>query len=72
MAFSIEKARADENRINCHARIKASINFDREVNALDVHFAAGMGCLDCHSARDVHGDGTMLSATEGGGTCCTG
>ncbi len=26
----------------------------------DVHFEAGMHCVDCHTARDVHGDGRIV------------
>ena len=25
----------------------------------DVHFRRGMRCMDCHTARDIHGDGTV-------------
>jgi hypothetical protein len=44
--------------------------------APDVHFAAGMECIDCHTSRDVMGDGyvykTMYQQTEIGCKDCHG
>jgi len=31
---------------------------------VDVHFAAGMTCSDCHTTLDVHGDGHLHSDTQ--------
>ena len=55
--FSVQKAKKSETCMVCHVREKASIGFDRQANAEDVHFAAGMSCSDCHSQHDVHGSG---------------
>ncbi|MCP4868562.1 MAG: cytochrome c3 family protein [Proteobacteria bacterium] len=30
----------------------------------DVHQTAGLGCVDCHVGKDVHGDGRLYSADE--------
>ncbi len=30
----------------------------------DVHFAAGMHCVDCHGVEDVHGDGHIYADTQ--------
>jgi len=30
----------------------------------DVHFEKGMFCIDCHTERDVHGDGNLYSKKE--------
>lgn len=30
----------------------------------DVHTAAGLGCIDCHNAREAHGDGTMQTRLD--------
>ncbi len=44
----------------CHSRQKAEANLYS-----DVHRAAGMGCMDCHTLGDLHGDGTTyLSMNE--------
>ena len=46
----------------CHSRQKTEANLYS-----DVHRAAGMGCMDCHTLGDVHGDGTTyLSMNEEG------
>jgi hypothetical protein len=43
----------------CHSRQKAeAITW----NYSDVHRDAGMGCMDCHSLGDVHGDGTAYAS----------
>ena len=33
--------------------------FARAVHLADAHLEAGMHCVDCHFARDVHGDGNL-------------
>lgn len=46
----------------CHSRQKAEANLYS-----DVHRAKGMGCMDCHTLGDVHGDGkAYLSMNEEG------
>ncbi len=30
----------------------------------DVHFEAGMDCIDCHFSHDVHGDGHIYTSTQ--------
>ncbi|MFA7424718.1 MAG: hypothetical protein WCZ16_06665 [Desulfosarcinaceae bacterium] len=44
--------------LNCHAREKSMIAIDHKAQHDDVHIAQGMVCTDCHSAREMHGDGT--------------
>jgi hypothetical protein len=41
----------------CHARESAMIAKDDASGTPDVHRAAGMKCTDCHSHREIHGDG---------------
>lgn len=55
-ASSIEKARQPETCLVCHHRQaeERRINADRGIT--DVHLAAGMECMDCHSIEEVHGD----------------
>jgi len=43
----------------CHSRQKAEA-FTH--GYADVHRDAGMGCMDCHSLEDVHGDGTEYAS----------
>jgi hypothetical protein len=39
--------------LGCHSRQQNEINFFD-----DVHRTAGLICVDCHTAREMHGDGT--------------
>lgn len=36
----------------------------RDETPPDVHFSAGMHCIDCHRSNDVHGDGHIYSDTQ--------
>lgn len=57
-SYSTSKAKDTETCLVCHARAKAAFSIGEQTDALDVHIARGMGCSDCHSGEDVHGDGT--------------
>jgi hypothetical protein len=46
--YSVETAQTEEACRRCHPV---------EENNPDVHFKSGMKCMDCHSAREIHGDG---------------
>jgi len=48
-AYSVEAARSPQVCHECHGEL--------EKDNPDVHFAKGMKCMDCHSARELHGDG---------------
>ncbi|MFT7464470.1 MAG: hypothetical protein ACI9EF_002826, partial [Pseudohongiellaceae bacterium] len=39
---------------------------DEQLTPSDVHHAAGMDCIDCHTRRDVMGDGDIYGAMEHG------
>jgi hypothetical protein len=43
--------------LECHGREKAMIGINHKQKQEDVHLLSGMGCIDCHSAREMHGDG---------------
>ena len=62
MSYSTEAAKNKEVCLNCHKRIKAVMKADKEINQQDVHFAKGMKCSDCHTPREVHGDGTQYTS----------
>jgi hypothetical protein len=34
---------------------------------VDVHFARGMKCMDCHSTREIHGDGVLYDSLQSPG-----
>jgi len=47
-SYSLEPARAQEVCSKCHPVA---------ADDPDVHFQAGMKCMDCHTTREIHGDG---------------
>ncbi len=59
-SFAYTKAAATKMSmcLNCHAREKSMIGIDHKAQQDDVHIAQGMVCTDCHSNREMHGDGT--------------
>ena len=60
--YTTEAAKNKELCLKCHARAQAVMNIDKKANQLDVHFAKGMTCSDCHTPREVHGDGTQYTS----------
>lgn len=51
--------------MKCHGG-EDGLDFSRknpESKLADVHIAKGMGCMDCHSAREMHGDGTAYESS---------
>lgn len=57
--YSLEMAKKDETCFKCHSRGSAVAKLDEERNIKDVHTEADMVCSDCHTAREVHGDGNF-------------
>ena len=57
-AYSTEIARKSGTCLKCHKRIATVQKMDKSHDQEDVHFLKDMQCMDCHTARDVHGDGT--------------
>jgi hypothetical protein len=55
--YSNEAARNQNMCLKCHARETSIMKINEKANTPDVHFAAGMQCMDCHTAREMHGDG---------------
>ncbi len=49
--YSKEAARSPKICHQCHGEI--------EKDNPDIHFAKGMVCMDCHTTREMHGDGTI-------------
>jgi hypothetical protein len=56
-AYSTQAAKNQAMCLECHAREKAITGIDKAQKQEDVHFAKGMKCMDCHSSREMHGDG---------------
>jgi hypothetical protein len=55
--YTNEASNNQEMCLKCHGREAAIRNIDKKNNTEDVHFAAGMECMDCHTTREMHGDG---------------
>jgi len=50
---------SDEICLKCHGRQKLEI---MKLKYSDVHRDAGMACVDCHTSREMHGDGTVYAS----------
>ena len=55
--YSNEPAKNQDMCLKCHAREASMVKINEKANTPDVHFAAGMQCMDCHTTREMHGDG---------------
>lgn len=56
--YSTKAARDQGMCLKCHAREAAVLKADKAQSFEDVHVKAGMTCMDCHTGREMHGDGT--------------
>ncbi|VEN72873.1 conserved exported hypothetical protein [Candidatus Desulfarcum epimagneticum] len=55
--YSLEMARKNETCYKCHTREMAAAKMDQKAGETDAHAQAGMTCADCHTPREIHGDG---------------
>ncbi len=55
--YSVEKAKSMNTCLKCHAREKMLLFMYKKTGLKDVHFSKGLKCMDCHTAREIHGDG---------------
>ena len=60
-AYSVATARAQTACVECHGFGDAE---KTRKNGLfvDVHFEKGMKCMDCHTLREIHGDGKIYDS----------
>jgi hypothetical protein len=61
-AYSTKAARDQSLCLKCHGREAAVMKADKAQGHEDVHVAKGLQCMDCHTGRDVHGDGTEYAS----------
>ncbi len=67
-AYSVTTAKAEASCEKCHdVETRDFARKNPHDPAADVHFAAGMKCMDCHSAREVHGDGVAYTSMQAPG-----
>jgi hypothetical protein len=67
LQYSLQKAKKTETCLKCHAREKATLSIDKARNTLGVHQKASMVCADCHTKREMHGDGTCYESMRAPG-----
>jgi hypothetical protein len=53
-AYSVAQARSEKACAACHG--------EPDPKDTDVHVRKGLKCMDCHSAREIHGDGTLYDS----------
>lgn len=58
LSYTTKASKNQAMCLQCHGRESAIIALDHKAKQDDVHVAKGMVCADCHSAREMHGDGT--------------
>ncbi len=58
-SYSIAKAKDMETCLTCHKRSKVTFDLSKTKGSLDHHIDKGMTCLGCHTAQEIHGDGTV-------------
>ncbi|MGQ9569875.1 MAG: hypothetical protein ACUVUQ_03345 [Thermodesulfovibrionales bacterium] len=72
-AYSKDYARKQDTCLHCHTREASILQIDISLNQQNVHSAKGMECTDCHTAREIHGDGIeykSMKQTGAMGTKC--
>lgn len=55
--YTVKAAQNQTMCLQCHAREQAMMKIDLRLKQEDVHLEKGMNCTDCHSQREMHGDG---------------
>jgi hypothetical protein len=71
LAYTTDAARSQPMCLKCHGREKAMIRIDYAAKKEDIHVAAGMECKDCHSGREMHGDGVEYTSLKSPGAMTT-
>lgn len=64
LSYSTEVARNQKICLECHQREASVQKIDQAANQVDAHLAKGMQCMDCHTAREMHGDGTEYESMK--------
>ena len=64
VVYSNKPATNQDMCLKCHAREASIMKIDQKSNTPDVHFASGMQCMDCHTTREMHGDGVKYSSMK--------
>ena len=66
--YSVDTAKSEKTCEKCHDIESLAFARKNPGNAtVDVHFAKGMRCMDCHSVREIHGDGSLYDSIQAAG-----
>jgi hypothetical protein len=66
-AYSNMVARKQDTCLHCHKRVSTVFKIDKDNNQQDVHGAKGMECMECHTPREMHGDGVEYKSMRDAG-----
>lgn len=64
LSYTLKASQNQTMCLKCHAREQAMMRIDLRLKQEDVHLAKGMNCSDCHSKREMHGDGTQYTSLK--------
>ncbi|MGB6064650.1 MAG: hypothetical protein WBG50_07555 [Desulfomonilaceae bacterium] len=64
LSYTLKTAQNPNMCLQCHSKEKAMIKVDLKAKQEDVHLAKGMTCTDCHSQREMHGDGVQYTSLK--------
>ncbi len=64
-SYSTEEARDQKKCLACHGRESfMMLKIDEQQKTTDVHVAKEMTCMDCHTSREIHGDGKIYNSMK--------
>ena len=67
--YSTDIARSEQACRDCHEYGGPQKDEKgKEIPITDVHFKKGMKCMECHTIREIHGDGTLYNSAAQAGT----
>jgi len=61
-SYSTKVSKNQDRCLPCHGREAAMIRINHSAKQEDIHVQKGLGCLDCHSGREMHGDGQVYDS----------
>ncbi len=67
-SYSTERAKSEAVCERCHGLESLTLARKNPKDPVaDVHFARGMKCMDCHTAREIHGTGKLFDSMQAPG-----
>ncbi|MFC2134436.1 hypothetical protein ACFLTH_07440 [Bacteroidota bacterium] len=70
--FTVQRVKSHDVCLKCHFVENMELRkLEKENQSVDVHFQMGMECMDCHSLREMHGDGKIYNTFQQNGASDT-